>query len=110
MSTASGFGKFPVKQAVVNKNTATSTAIVAAVPGKSIRLISYVLVSAGVVSVTWENGDGGDRSGPMPMAANTVIHAMNENGLLWTDPGQSLNLLLSAAIQVSGHITYIEVD
>lgn len=99
-------GRYPLKQAVINKATATSSAIVAAVAGKSIRVISLVMVSAASVVATWEDGDGTDRTGPMTV--NGVLTANSENGLFWTAPGEALNLLLGTAVQVSGVLTYVE--
>lgn len=107
MSKSTIAGRYPLKQAVVSVATAASHAIVAPVAGKSIRLVHYTLVSDSAVDVTWEESGGTDRSGPMDL--DTILSVESPNGLLWTTPGLGLNLLLGGAVQVSGHITYIEV-
>lgn len=84
-------------------------AIVAAVGGKKIRVLSYVFVCSGTVNVKWRNGTT-DLMGAASFVANTGI-AMPycPVGYFETSVAAALNLNLSAAVQVSGHITYVEV-
>lgn len=101
-------------EAVVNAAAATDNAIVLA-PGVGfrIKLHGWYLLSAGTVNYTWRSGTTA-KSGAMPLVANA--------GLVVPPPGavagvlqqpwhtcaenQALNLLLSAAVQVSGSILY----
>lgn len=100
-------GRYPLKQAAISKATAASHEIVPAVAGHSIRAISLLLVADSAVDVTFEDGGGTDRTGPMD--CDTIITASSESGLFWTAKGEALNMLLGGAVQVSGVITYIEV-
>ncbi len=100
-----------VKYAVINPPaTATANTIVAAVTGKKIVVLSYTLVAAGAITVTWRS-DATLISGPLAFAANggTAPATTPEAPLLETAAGQALILLNSAAVQVGGHLTYIEV-
>ena len=102
-------GRFPVKQVAVDENTAASNTIVAAVAGKSIRVISYVLAVSAAEVLTWEDGNNADLSGAMTVDASPLV-AESQTGLFWTPEGVALNLLAGGTAQVSGHITYIETD
>lgn len=103
-------GVSAVKRAVINESTAASNEIVAAVAGKRIIVLNYVLMAGGTVDVTWQSAATA-LSGAMPLVANAGIATTDaENGLLETAVGEALNLLSSAAIQVSGHLTYVEAD
>ncbi len=93
--------------AIINTAGSGDTVIVAAVTGKRIRVINYVLTAAGVVSVTFRSGTTA-LTGAMPLAANGGISVAGAQPGFWlqTAAGEALNLSLSAAVQVSGHITY----
>lgn len=85
---------------------------VAAVSGKRIRVLSYVLNSVTAVAVRFESGAGGTAlSGVMSLGATSVLASgYNPLGHFETAVGALLNLELGGAVQVSGHITYVEVD
>lgn len=106
-------GVSAVKRAVINKADATSSAIVAAVANKRIIVLDYTLIAAGTVNVTWQTKPAGAAvalSGAMPMVANAGIATTNEHGLIETAVGDALHMLLSAPVQVSGHLSYVEAD
>jgi len=100
-----------VKYAIIDAATSGDNTIVTAVTGKRIRVLSYVLVSAGTVTARFESGAGGTAlTGQMTTAANSVISApYNPHGHFQTAEGALLNLELSGAVSVDGHITYEEV-
>lgn len=83
------------------------TVLVAGQVGYSVVLIAAVLAAAGAVTVTFEDGDGTNRLGPMALGANGSL-VLPESQLGWarTGSGQSLSLLLSGVVQVGGSITY----
>lgn len=88
--------------------------IVAAVTGKTIRVTSYTLVADTAVAVKFQDGAGGtDLTGAMKIGTTTdsggVASAYHPHGHFATSSATLLNLNLSGAVQVSGHITYIEV-
>ena len=58
-----------MKYAIVNASASGSNTIVAAVTNKRIRVLSYVIIAAGDVSVTWQSASNA-LSGPMALAAN----------------------------------------
>lgn len=91
-------------------DTATSgdTTIVAAVAGRKIRVHSYVLVGGGTVTARFESGAGGGAlSGQMSLYFGAVIAAPhNPAGWFDTVAGELLNLELSGAESVDGHLTY----
>lgn len=92
-------------------DTATSgdNTLVAADASNKIKLVSYVLVASGAVSVRWKAGTT-NKSGAMALAANGGISAVGQPSahLLETAVNEALILNLSAAVQVSGHISYFK--
>lgn len=86
--------------------------VVAAVTGKRIRVVTYVLVASGAGTVTWRSATTA-LSGAMTVATGTPISAAplpeglaGQKGHLETATGEALNLLISGSIQVSGHLVY----
>lgn len=105
----SGTTTLTPKFAVVSASAAGDNTVVAAVASKKIRVISYVLVAAGAVTAKWRSGTT-DISGPLAFAANGgAAPGYNPFGFFETASGAALNLNLSAAVTVGGHITYVEV-
>lgn len=100
------------KFAIISGASSGNNTLVAAVTGKKIRVLSYALVAAGAVTVRFESGaDGTALSGVMSLAANGGLAcAFNEGGWFETAAGVLLNMELGGAVQVSGHLTYIEVE
>jgi len=99
-----------IKHANVNENTAASNSIVAAVTDRSIRILSIALIAASDVTVTLEDEDGTDLIGPMAIPGNGgFVLPFNVGGWQQTPEGKALHLLLSAANQVGGSITYQEI-
>jgi hypothetical protein len=88
-----------------------NTTLVAAVSGRKIRVVGFIIVADGTVSITFQSGAGGTAlTGAMPMAANTHIHGgHNSAGWFETAEGALLNLNLSAAVGVRGALVYIIV-
>jgi threonine synthase len=83
--------------------------LLAAVAGKKIRVLSYVLVATTAVTAKFQNG-ATDISGAMPLGATGVLVApMNILGHFETAVNAALNLTLGSAVAVAGHLTYIEV-
>jgi hypothetical protein len=101
----------PIKFAVIDNASSGDNTLVAAVPGKKIRVISYVLVSSGTVNTRFESGAGGTAlTGQMNWVANTgVAGSYNPTGHFETLAGQLLNLELSGATSVDGYLSYQEV-
>lgn len=99
-------------QAEIDATSSGANTIVAGVTGKSIRVMSYVLSAAGAVVVKWQSKPSGsavELSGPgLSLAQNggfTAPH--NPDGWIKTVAGSALQLDLSGAVDVGGHLTYI---
>lgn len=97
--------------APVSANAIGAATIVAAPasPTQFIRVHGYVINGAGAVVVTWQGvPTKGNISGAMDLAAAgaTISAEYSRDGLFDLAPGDALKLNLSAAIQVSGHVTY----
>lgn len=105
-----------MKYAVINASSSGSNTIVAAVTNKRIRVLSYVMIAAGDVTATWRSAStaisGGmalaTNGGAAPAAGQSTAAGLV--GQFQTEPGEALNLNLSAAIAVGGHLVYIVTD
>jgi len=99
------------KFAVINENTAANNELVALVSAKKLRVISLVIVSAGTLNVTFTTASGGTAlTGAIPLIANSGFSLpASPFGWIETAAGQGLFVTMSAGIQVSGALTYVEV-
>ena len=88
-----------------------NTLVAAAGGGIKIRVLQYVIVSAGTVSVRFESGASGTAlTGQMNLVANTGVSSpFCPEGLFETADNALLNMELSDAISVDGHLTYVEI-
>lgn len=99
------------KYAVIDAATSGNNTLVAAVASRKIRVLAYMLESSGTVTVRFESdADGTALTGQMPTTAQNILSAgFNPAGWFETVAGELLNLELSGAVGVDGHLTYIEV-
>ncbi len=95
--------------AKVDTATGGDTQVVAASVGNKIKLLSCKLVSSGTVSTKWRSGTT-DLEGANPLVANSgyILPASSpgQGHYLETAVNTALNINLSGAVQVSGHISY----
>jgi hypothetical protein len=69
-----------------------------------------VLVANAAVNAKWQSATAGDKSGLLYLAANGgVVAPESPRGYFETAAGEALQLNLSAAVAVGGHISYCEV-
>lgn len=100
-----------MKFAKIDKSTAATHEIVAAIAGRRIRLLGYLLVAAGSQTATWQSGST-TLTGAMSMAVGVPLShpaagdSMDILPAMQTEPGEALQLTLSQGVQVSGHIVY----
>ena len=84
--------------------------IVAAVTGKRIRVLGYTLTFSGSVNAKFQSAST-DKTGLLygAAAANVCAPITDTPDLFWfeTAIGEALNLNLSGATAVGGHLTYI---
>ncbi len=95
-------------RAVINVAGSGDNTLVAAVTGRTIRVLSVVLVPAAAVTVRFESdADGSPLSGEMPLAANAVfVLPHNQLGWFETVVAELLNLELSGAVAVDGILVF----
>lgn len=101
-----------VKWAAISAASSGNNTLVAAVAGKKITVLGYVIVADGAVAAKFTDGAGGtDLTGAMSLAANGGVSARSEMNapMLQGGTNTALVLNLSAAVGVRGHMTYIEV-
>lgn len=103
---------YVLKSAVINTSTSGDNTIVAAVATKRIRVLAVAIVSDGTTDVRWESGASGTAlTGQIPLQAREGYTISNPWGLFETAAVNTLlNLELTAAVNVHGWVTYIEVD
>jgi hypothetical protein len=100
--------RLQTKTAFANPSTATDTAVVAAITGKSIVVHSVFVVAAGANSVYFKSGSTAI-TGTSALAANGGFSlAPNEQGWFKTVAGEALNFTTSAAVATGVTITYSE--
>jgi len=96
--------------AAINASTAGDNSVVSADATRKIKVLSYVIVSAGTANVTWKSGASTSLSGAMPLVANTGVASAAGTPaggwLLETAVNQALVLNLSASVPVTGHLSY----
>jgi hypothetical protein len=93
----------------ISASLATDNVVVPAVVGKRIRVLKYTIVSSGVVGAKFRSGTT-DLTGTLRMSTYGGLGgAYCPLGLFETNAGEALSLQLTAAIEVAGHLTYIEV-
>lgn len=102
-------GRWPVKFAKIDTAALGQTAVVPAVSGKRIRVVGFFLVSTSANGVKFQSAST-DLTGAMALAANGGVTAESENGVFETTPGAALNINLTGATQVSGALSYVEIE
>lgn len=104
-----------ILRAPINASASGANIIVAATAGKQIVVLSYLLLVDGPATVKWQSKPAGsavDLSGAMPLASNSGISNGGVGelaGVLETVSGSALHINLSAAVNCTGHLTYILV-
>lgn len=98
------------KFALISANDGGTNIILTAVTSKCLRILSYVIISNGLTNLTWQS-DLTDISGAMALTENTgVSSGYMPLGHFQTTVSEGLNINLSSAAEIGGHMTYIEVD
>ena len=108
-----------MKTVAISASSSGNNTLVAAVTGKRIRVVSYVLSFSGTVNAKFTDGAGGsDLTGLLYGAAGVNVSAAPHSdgrfhgpaGHFETGQGTALVLNLSGATAVGGHLTYDEVN
>lgn len=92
-------------------NASATGTIVAAVPGKSIRVLSMDMVASAALTVKWQShATPTDISGPQAYAANGgIVRPLNQLGWFQTLQGEALDINIAGAGTVGGNLTYAAV-
>lgn len=100
-----------VKNAKLRSST-TGADVVAAVSSKKLRIVSYLVQSAGTVTFNFADTDGTALSPVLDFQAREGASrtAMEGTWLFETASGKGIEVTLSGAINVSVEITYLEED
>jgi hypothetical protein len=101
--------KIVPQYALISESTAATNDLVAAVTGKKIRVLSYVLNAAGGANTITFKSASTAISGAMDVGDNVSLVADCASGLFETAKGEALNLTQSGATLVAGHLTYVLV-
>lgn len=99
--------------AKVSASSSGNNTIVAAATGYKIRVLHYFLVASGAVDVKFQSGASGtDITGLMQFDAKgqNAGSSFGKYGVMETASAELLNLNLSAAVNVGGHIVYTLVE
>lgn len=102
----------PYKFIRVNASSSGDNTLIAAVASRKLRIIAYAIVAAGTVTALFQDSAGSPNIfGGFDLVANSgVVFAGSLNGPAFdTIAGNGLELNLSGAIAVKGHLTYVEV-
>lgn len=100
------------KFVAIEESLSGDRTIVAAVSGKQIRVLGYLLTSVLAVDVKFKSNPGGNSlSGALvlPINGNLFYAGGLDAPAFETASGQSLEMNLSLATGVRGHLTYIVV-
>jgi len=99
----------------ISVSASGNTELVAAQTGRQIRVLNYVIVAAGAVSVKFvsDAATDTDLTGAMPLAANGGVSSAYapqaesvRECLFRTLYGEALSINLSGAVLVAGHLSY----
>lgn len=98
------------KFASIAVSSSGDNSIVALVATKKIRVLSLKLTANGAVNAKWRSNTT-DKTGLSYFAAagDGEVLPFNQCGWFETAAGEALNLNLSGAVAVGGHISYVEV-
>lgn len=99
-----------VKYAVIAATTTSGdNTIVAAVSGKKIRVLNYVVLSSGNSTITWESNNTTALSGAMnTQAMDQLVSGYSSDGHFETVAGEALTAAIGGNAY-QGHLSYIEV-
>lgn len=99
-----------VKHAAIAAASSGSNTVIAAVTGKTIRVLALSLTGAGTVTATFKSSTTSSLTGAISLAvATSVVLPYAVVGWMDTVAGEALTVALSGATAVAGVITYIEV-
>ncbi len=107
MSDRQAANQQTVQFASFSDATGDQNVVVAAVTGKKIRVLSYTMNAAGALNtIAWQSASTA-LSGVFDYADMATVSAESEYGLFETAAGEALNITMTAAALVAGHVSYV---
>lgn len=92
-----------------NPSGAGQSAIIAAIPGAAIRVLSLAMISTTANAVKFQSNNT-DISATFPLGANGgFVLDFNEHGWMQTAIGEALNINMGTATATGVHLSYIVV-
>lgn len=105
-----------MKFAIINHNVSGDNTLIAAIPGKRIKVLQYTAGCDQNADIYFKSGNT-RITGPIFFAASTSISSSYGAGtpaglvpLFETAPGEALVMNINGAKTIGGHITYIVID
>lgn len=96
-------------QIAISASASGDTVLVSPAANRKVKVTSYTLVAAAGVVVKFTD-ETGDLTGAMPMSSNgSIVGGYNPEGHFVTRLGEDLEINLSLAVAVAGHMTYEEI-
>lgn len=86
-----------------------SADLIAAVTGKSLRVVSIVLSADAACNLTIQSGGSTNIFGPIYLDANSTVSLSNDTGLFQGASGEKLNVVLSGTANYSVSCRYREI-
>ena len=99
--------KGTIQSVQINASLAEANTIVAAVAGRRIVVIAYVISSSVSNVIRWEDGAGGPILGRLNLGATRPFFVLSPVGLFVTSLGNLLNMNVNAG-NVLGHLLFLE--
>lgn len=100
--------------AVINTASSGNNTLVAGVTSRRIKVVNYVLVAAGALTIQFLDGSTALTGAmslitgvPLSSPSAPVNFSNGQEALFQTSMGNALVLALSAGTQVSGHLSFI---
>ena len=87
----------------------TTVEAVAAVTGKQIVVVSYVINVGTSSTIVFASETAGNLSGAMTLGAGVPSSATNAGGLFATTAGEALDINFGTSVAYGGHLAYLEV-
>lgn len=102
-----------IKTVAISVSSSGDNTIVAAVPGKRIKVIAFMIQSVGTSNlVKWKDGSGTDLTGALSFNIREGVSAAAPlpSWLFATAAGNALVLNLGSASAMAGFVTYFDDD
>jgi hypothetical protein len=98
-----------IKYGKIDNSASGQAALVAAVTGKRIRIISMHFIAAAAVTVKFQSASTDLTGAESYSASGGLVLNENKTGHMQTAVGEAFNINLGGAVNVAGSLSYIEI-